>query len=78
MGDVLRQIFYPLLLPAIVACVWAHAWAMKQEAASERMIGPLPVAVISPDDPSVIHLPAPLYGFSTDDGSFASVDDDGE
>ena len=78
MGDVLRQIFYPLLVPAIVVCVWAHAWAMKQEAASERMTAPLPQAVFSHSDTPVIHLPGPTYGFSADDETFASIEDDGE
>ena len=77
MGDVLRRIFYPLLLPAIVACVWAHAWAVKQEAATARTSLPLPSAVVVPHGVPAIHFPGSAYGFSADD-EVASVGEDAE
>ena len=77
MADVLRRIFYPLLLPAIVACVWAHAWAVKQEAATSRMSVPMPSAVVVPHGVPAVHFPGSAYGFSTDDG-VASVGEDAE
>ena len=77
MGDVLRRIFYPLLLPAIVACVWAHAWAVKQEAGTARMSVPLPSSVVVPHDGPAARVPVSAYGFSTDD-EVASVGADAE
>jgi hypothetical protein len=78
MGDVLRQTFYPLVLPAIVFCVWAHAWAVKQEAGTARTSTPLPSGIVLPHDAPVTRIPGTrtgAYGFSGDDDSVASVDD---
>jgi hypothetical protein len=37
MGDVLRRLLYPLLLPAIVFAVWANAWSAKLDRTPTRM-----------------------------------------
>lgn len=73
MGDVLRRLLYPLVLPAIVACVWAHAWGIKQEP-RHMTIPPEDTAAVTGFDVQQPALsPASGYGFSSEDG-FASAD----
>ena len=75
MGDVLRRLLYPLVPPAILACVWAHAWAMKQEP-GHTVIPPEAVAAATDTEPSQSAMsPRSGYGFSADD-AFASTDEE--
>jgi len=37
-GDRLRQIFYPMILPLIVATVWMCGWARQQEDGMARAV----------------------------------------
>ena len=73
MGDVLRRLLYPLVVPAIVACVWAHAWAMKQEPG--HMVIPPEVVAAATGIESAQPTPPGGYGFSADD-AFASTDNE--
>jgi hypothetical protein len=76
MGDYLRQLFYPLLLPAIVFCVWMHAWVNRQESAARRT-APVPQAV-APLPPTPTNTPARGPRFTMmrgDDDGVASADD---
>jgi hypothetical protein len=75
MGDLLRRVFYPLLLPAIVFVVWMHAWVNRQETAARRTI-PAPQAVAplpsTPNPP----VRGPRYSMMrTEDDGVASTDD---
>ena len=76
MGDLLRRLLYPLLLPAIVATVWMHAWAVKQDP-DHVGHGPSLPPTVSVTDPS-FGFPAPSsgYGFSDPDDAFAGLDFD--
>lgn len=66
MGDVLRQLLYPLVLPAIVACVWVHAWAVKQEPGYRPAhSGPGHVADLGAAPASVPPPQASGYGFAS-------------
>jgi len=38
MGDRLRQLLYPLLLPVIVGTVWISGWVRQQEDRTERTV----------------------------------------
>ena len=80
MGDILRQLFYPLVLPAIVAAVWLHAWAMKQEPDYYPPARPLPPGVRGLTERPAVRVPGPPfgtgYGFATDEDSRASLDDE--
>ena len=75
MGDFLRQLFYPLLLPAIVFCVWMHAWVNRQESAGRRSL-PAPQAVAPlPSTPAPV-VRGPRYTMMRgDDDGVASADD---
>ena len=77
MGDILRQLLYPLILPAIVACVWVSAWAMKLEAgfAPSEPHAPADVMAFGPE--RAAPPPGNGYRLSVADG-FASVEVDDE
>ena len=76
MGDLLRRLFYPLMLPAIVFCVWMHAWANRAESASRRPVpAPAPVLAPLPSQPDA-PVRAPHYTMMRgDDDGVASADD---
>jgi hypothetical protein len=75
MGDLLRRLFYPLLLPAIVFCVWMNAWANRLESPRRRTL-PAPEALAPlPSDPRP-PVRGPRYTMMrTDDDGVASADD---
>ena len=74
MGDIVRQMLYPLVVPAIVACVWIHAWAMKQE--PEYVPARSPAAVELADFASTpAGLPAPAAGYGLASVEHAEVED---
>ena len=78
MGDWLRRICYPLLLPAIVLAVWANAWSAKMEAGRVSLPPDLgPTAQATPLPPPQW---SPGYRLSTgdEDDGLASAADDGE
>ena len=81
MGDVLRRLCYPLVLPFIVGTVWLHAWATRQDS---RAFAPhLPAAGVEPKTgAAVVTVPGPgpgaTYRLSTGDDTVASVEADGE
>jgi hypothetical protein len=77
MGDPLRRMLYPLVLPAIVATVWAYALMMKHDGPSPAVgfsagqvaakWAPVPgFAAIQSDD-------AAGYGFRRDADGFATA-----
>jgi len=82
MGDFLRRLFYPLLLPAIVFAVWANAWSAKLDRTPTRMPAQVPPAFYD-DGSAMAQTPSRTgYGFarddvgdSDDDHSVASVRD---
>jgi len=75
MGDLLRRVLYPLLLPAIVFCVWANAWAVKQESGTSRALPPT-VTTVPPYASAPRSNPrATGYGLARDDDGLASADD---
>ena len=75
MGDLLRRVLYPLLLPAIVFCVWANAWAVKQESSiPTRALSPTVTTVPPYASAPRQKAPATGYGLARDDG-FASTDE---
>ena len=57
MGDWLRRLLYPLLLPAIVGTVWLCGWVRQQDDRS-RWIPPIP-AVAEATSPN----PRPVRNF---------------
>ena len=73
MGAPLRQLLYPLVLPAIVASVWVSAWAMKLEAGFAARESDAPADVMAFEPGNAAPPSDSGYGFSTDDG-FASVE----
>jgi hypothetical protein len=79
MGDILRQLFYPLVLPGIVAAVWLHAWSLKLEPGYYPPVR-LPAGIRGPNEGPVVSVPGPPfgtgYGFATDDDSRASLDEE--
>ena len=75
MGDILRRVLYPLLLPAIVFCVWANAWAVKQESGASRALPPTVTTVPPYASAPRAKPPATGYGLARDDDGFASTDD---
>jgi hypothetical protein len=81
MGDVLRRLLYPLLLPAIVFAVWANAWSAKLDRTPTRMPARTPPAFYD-DGSDVAQAPSrDGYGLARDaddyddDHSVASVRD---
>jgi hypothetical protein len=77
MGDFLRQLLYPLLLPAIVFCVWLHAWVNRQESAAHRTI-PAPQAVAPlPSMTTIPPVRGPRYTMMRDDDDGVASADDG-
>jgi hypothetical protein len=42
MGDWLRRLLYPLVLPVIVACVWTCGWVRQQDDRNSRNRWTLP------------------------------------
>jgi hypothetical protein len=75
MGDYLRQMFYPLLLPAIVFCVWMHAWVNRQDATPRRTLPPSAAVAPLPSEPNPA-VRAPRYTMMRgDDDGVASTDD---
>jgi hypothetical protein len=77
MGDVLRQMFYPLVLPAIVAAVWLHAWGVRQESRPFPAVRHVPAATTGAEPGhAIVQVPGPGYRLSTGDESVASTDVD--
>lgn len=68
----LRQLLYPLVLPAIVACVWVSAWATKLEAGIAAVESDAPAAVTVFEPGQADGQSDDSYGFSAA-GGFASV-----
>ena len=69
MADILRQLLYPLVVPAIVACVWLHAWGMRQVPDFVTVTAEPPAAATMGSGASNEALPPPAaYGFSAADG----------
>lgn len=84
MGDLLRRIFYPLVLPAIVVSVWANAWSMKVDRQSHL---PLPAPLLPPalaklrapsEGPHSGQISAHSYGLSGDNTIASAGDEDAE
>jgi hypothetical protein len=85
MGDRVRRILYPLVLPFIVVAVWTYASMMKAHAGLDAMSQP-PELVFESTDP----VPFPPgnrfrqprtpagYGFRADADVFATVAEDEE
>ena len=73
MGDLLRQLLYPLVLPAIVGSVWVSAWAMKLEAGFAASESDAPADVMAFEPGETAPPSDSGYGFSAADG-FASVE----
>jgi hypothetical protein len=82
MGEILRQLVYPLVVPAIVGTVWMYARAMNDHAAylpgpvSEQVVvewGFPPVEAQAESEPD---RPAPGYGFRAETNFFATAADD--
>ena len=72
MGDLLRRLLYPLLLPAIVATVWLHAWALRGNGHPADMA---PAAIAADGTLTVPSLPPPRgYGFAATDDAHAGLD----
>ena len=74
MGDLLRRLLYPLLLPAIVVTVWVHAWATKQEPGQVQMVPSLPTAAEPIHPAPAFPARASGYGFSSPDDAYAGID----
>jgi len=75
MGDFLRQVGYSLLLPAIVLCVWMHAWVNRQDSAP-RQTFPAPQAVAPlPSTPPPVARGPHFTMMRGDDDGVASADD---
>jgi hypothetical protein len=76
MGDLARTLLYPLILPFIVAAVWAYAWVMRAERAHAADFLPSAQAV---ENFSTIHPPqfppVQQYGLVWGDDAFVAVDD---
>jgi hypothetical protein len=66
MGDWVRRICYPLVLPAIVLSVWAHAWSAKMEGSPVRIPAPPHAAADAPVPVNVGSVP-PYHGLSHED-----------
>jgi hypothetical protein len=49
MGDSLRRLLYPLVLPVIVACVWTCGWVRQQDDRAARGRWTLPPAARQTD-----------------------------
>jgi hypothetical protein len=76
MGDLLRRLCYPLVLPFIVGAVWLHAWAARQEARSFQPHLTSPLADLPGGEGHVVTGPGPGYRLFASDDSVASVDAD--
>ena len=73
MGDWVRRLCYPLVLPAIVAAVWAHAWAAKVEAPAAPLPAPGPGAREGEGKQVAGVAGIPSYGFSTEEDAYAAA-----
>ena len=63
MGDWLRRLLYPLVLPTIVATVWLCGWVRQQEDRMGRdrwSFPPLVQALTAPTFPDADPSPAPV------------------
>ena len=76
MGDWARTLLYPLILPFIVAAVWAYAWVMRAERAHAVDFLPSAHAV---ENFAGVHPPqfppVQQYGFVRGDDAFVAVDE---
>ena len=72
MGDWVRRICYPLILPAIVLAVWAHAWSAKMESGHVRIPAPPQAAGAAGEPPAPRWVPDYHLSAGEDDG-FASA-----
>ena len=78
MGDLLRRLCYPLVLPFIVGAVYLHAWAARQESRAFQPQFPAPPGAVSEAEGHVVTVPGPAPGYRlfTGDDSVASVDEE--
>ena len=74
MGDILRRLLYPLLLPAIVFAVWANAWSAKLDRGPPRMPARTPPAFYDDGSASPRFSPRSGYGFARDDADDSGGD----
>jgi hypothetical protein len=83
MGEILRRLCYPLVLPAIVLTVWTYARTMNDHdgylpgpASEQAVVGEWGFPPVGGQAESEADRPAPGYGFRAETNVFATVADD--